>query len=100
MAASLCSRPPVRVLRLNLKGVYFDAIKKGEKTHEYRLAETWEKRLSGKQYDEIHLFLGYPKHGDETKTIRRQWKGYTVTTITHPHFGANPVRVLAIDVAG
>jgi hypothetical protein len=27
------------------------------------------------------------------------WKGYRLTTINHPHFGADPVEVFAIDVS-
>ena len=88
----------VRPLRLNLKGCYFDAIKAGTKTHEYRLADKWEKRLAGKTYDEIHLLRGYPKRGDESRILRRAWNGYTIEMIQHPHFGDKPVRVLAIDV--
>ena len=88
----------VRPLRLNLKGCYFDAIKAGTKTHEYRLAEKWEKRLDGKTYDEIHLLRGYPKRGDESRILRRAWNGYKIEMIQHPHFGDKPVRVLAIDV--
>lgn len=53
----------VELLRLNLKGCYFDAIRDGTKTHEYRLAAKWEKRLAGKTYDEILLLRGYPKRG-------------------------------------
>ena len=88
----------VRVLRLNLKGCYFDAIKAGKKNQEFRLAATWEKRLLGKVYDEIHLLRGYPKTGDESRILRRRWNGYRTVTITHPHFGPHPVLVLAIDV--
>lgn len=90
----------VRPLRLNLKGCYFDAIRDGEKTHEYRLADKWQRRLEGKAFPEIHLLRGYPKRGDESRILRRQWRGYTVETRQHPHFGPDPVRVLAIDVTG
>lgn len=87
-----------RVLRLHLKGEYFDAIRAGTKPFEYRLAEKWEPRLQGHTFDEIHLFRGYPKRGDESRTLRRQWRGYTRETRQHPHFGPDPVQVLAIDV--
>ena len=84
----------VAVLRLNLKGCYFDAIRDGTKVKEYRLAEKWEKRLAGMKYNEILLLRGYPKRGDGS----RKWSGYKMETRTHPHFGAAPVRVLTIDV--
>ena len=87
-----------RPLRLHLKGCYFDAIRAGTKTHEYRLADKWEKRLAGKSYDEIHLLRGYPKRGDESRVLRRVWRGYNIEWLTHPHFGCGSVRVLAIDV--
>lgn len=67
----------VRVLRLNLKGCYFDAIRDGTKPKEYRLAETWEKRIRNGCYrvgvDEILLLRGYPKRGDESRMMRRIW---------------------------
>jgi hypothetical protein len=85
-------------LRLHLKGCYFDAIRDGTKTHEYRLAEKWEKRLAGKTYNELHLLRGYPKRGDESRLLRRAWRGYKIAWLTHPHFGSGNVRVLAIDV--
>lgn len=88
----------VRPLRLHLKGCYFDAIRDGTKTHEYRLAEKWEKRLAGKTWDEIHLLRGYPKRGDESRLLRRAWRGYKIQWLSHPHFGSGEVRVLAIDV--
>lgn len=92
----------VRVLRLNLKGCYFDAIREGTKTKEYRLAEKWEKRIRNGCYrigvDEILLLRGYPKRGDESRVMRRIWNGYTIEEIQHEHFGPQKVRVLAIDV--
>lgn len=88
----------MNILRLNLKGCYFDEIKAGTKPKEYRLADKWEKRLAGKTFDQVHLFRGYPKRGDETRIIRRKWNGYVIETRSHPHFGPNPVRVCAIDV--
>lgn len=90
----------MRILTLHLKAEYWHAIAKGEKTEEYRKAnDYWERRLRGPEYDEIHLKLGYPKRGDESKTIRRKWAGYPPQKrITHPHFGEKPVSVYAIDV--
>ena len=97
--------PPIpgpQTLRLNLKGCYFDAIQRGEKSHEYRLADKWEGRIEARRYrpgfDEILLLRGYPSRTDSSRMMRRRWNGYTVETITHPHFGSAPVRVLAIDV--
>jgi hypothetical protein len=85
-------------LRLHLKTEYFNAIKSGEKPFEYRLRSIWESRIAGKPWTEIELLLGYPKKGDESRTIHRAWNGYEIKTLTHPHFGDKPVEVLAIDV--
>lgn len=97
----VCQRM-VRVLRLNLKYCYFDAIKDGTKTKEFRLAATWEKRVRNGCYrvgvDEILLLRGYPKLGDESRMMRRIWNGYSIEEIQHDHFGPGKVSVLAIDV--
>lgn len=93
------SKPLVRILHLHLKGEYFDEIRAGRKRKEFRLAKIWQKRLEGKEFDEIHIYRGYPKRGSPGQTIYRRWNGYTAETITHPHFGSKPVKVFAIDVS-
>jgi hypothetical protein len=88
-------------LQLALKGEYFDAIKAGTKTEEYRLANGyWSRRMNvpADLYDKIILTRGYPKRGDPDRTIELPWRGFTRKTITHPHFGPDPVEVFAIDV--
>lgn len=88
-------------LRLNLKGMYFDQIKSGEKLFEYRLVnDYWKKRLVGKRYDRVIFLRGYPKAGDEDKTIVRPYAGYEIQTLTHPHFGKEEVTVFAIHTGG
>jgi hypothetical protein len=86
-------------LYLSLKAEYFDAIRDGTKPEEYRLCTPyWRKRLEGRVYDSIALTLGYPTAGDAARHLHRPWRGYTVKTITHPHFGPEPVEVFAIRV--
>lgn len=86
-------------LHLNLKGEYFDQIKSGEKVEEFRLCTPfWNKRLAGRNYDGIMIKRGYPKADDAAKVIERPYKGWQMKTITHPHFGAQPVAVFAIVV--
>lgn len=86
-------------LTLNLKGEYFDKIKSGEKTEEYRLCKPfWAKRLEGRQYDQIIIVRGYAAKDDREKRIVRPYRGYEVKTITHHHFGPDPVTVYAIRV--
>jgi hypothetical protein len=89
----------MQTLQLNLKAVYFDAIAAGEKREEYRLATPyWRRRLEGRQFGGIVLKKGYPKRGDSSRTLARPWAGFTIKTITHPHFGPSPVQVFAITV--
>ncbi len=85
-------------LHLNLKGEYFDQIKAGTKQYEYRLSSKWLKRLSGKTFERIFVKRGYPKSGDMERIIERPWRGFVLQTITHPHFGNEPVQVCAIRV--
>ena len=89
----------MRTLTLPLKGEYFDAIKGGTKREEYRLATPyWRKRLADRSFDRIELTRGYPKREDASRRLVLPWKGYRMATITHPHFGPEPVEVFAIDV--
>lgn len=85
-------------LHLNVKGEYFHQIKDGTKPFEFRLSEKWLKRLKGKTFGRIFIKWGYPKRDDVSRIIERPWRGYELQTITHPHFGAEPVDVLAIRV--
>jgi hypothetical protein len=94
------------MLTLALKAEYFDAIRDGTKTEEFRLAnEYWTRRLfvkghSGpRQFSGIILTKGYPKRDDVARRIERPWRGFIRKTITHPHFGPEPVEVFAINVA-
>lgn len=98
-------------LHLALKAEYFDAIRDGEKTEEYRLInDYWTKRLHHpptpagnvcrREFDGIVLTKGYPKRGDTERTLELPWRGFSPRTITHPHFGPDPVEVFAISVAG
>lgn len=90
----------MKTLRLNLKGCYFDAIRDGTKLTEYRSFDKWWHRLSWQgPWGDILLLRGYPKADDESRMLRRKWNGFKVETITHPHFGPDPVSVCAIDVS-
>ncbi len=88
-----------KTLVLPLKGIYFDAIRRGEKVAEYRLVTPyWSKRLEGRSYKSVILKRGYPKNGDDERILVLPWQGVTRKTITHPHFGPSPVEVYAINV--
>lgn len=90
----------MRTLTLALNGEYFDAIKAGTKLEEYRLVTPyWRKRLEDRSYDRIELTRGYPAREDRSRRLTLPWRGCRVTTITHAHFGNEPVEVFAIAVA-
>ncbi|VVE47130.1 ASCH domain-containing protein [Pandoraea anhela] len=90
----------MRTLTIPVKGIYFDQIKAGTKSFEYRLRTGyWVKRLVGQQYDRVVLTRGYPKANDLARRIELPWRGYIEKTIKHPHFGSEPVPVFAIRVS-
>lgn len=87
-------------LILPLKGEYFDAIRDGYKTEEYRLRnDYWNRRLVCREYDRIVLTRGYPARDDHSRRLVRAWRGYVTKALTHPHFGPDEVQVFAIDVS-
>lgn len=89
------------ILHLHVKTEYFNAIKSGEKTREYRLAKPyWEKRLEVPflEYSGVIIYNAY-KPGSENR-LEFPWRGWTKETRTHKHFGADPVEVYAIHLAG
>ena len=86
-------------LILPLKREYFEQIKAGTKTEEFRLVnDYWIARLCFKNYQCIVLTLGYPKRSDIERRMVVPYKGYTIKQITHPHFGIDQVHVFALDV--
>lgn len=86
-------------LQLAVKGEYFDAMIRGEKTEEYRLCnDYWKKRLVNRKHDRLIITKGYPKRDDSSRRIDVPYDGYKIKTITHPHFGDKPVKVFAIKV--
>lgn len=88
----------VKILTLNLKKEYFEEIKNGTKLEEYReVREYWTKRLS-KEFSEIHIKLGYPKKGDQSRTIKFKYNGFKIKKIRHNHFGENEIKVYAINL--
>ena len=89
----------MKSLTLNLKREYFEQIKSGIKTEEYRLCTPyWSKRLEGKAFDKVIIKLGYPKNSEIEKIMEFPWKGYKKRKITHKHFGSGPVKVYAIKL--
>lgn len=88
-----------KILRLPVKALYFYQIRDLEKPEEFRLAnDYWRKRLENKTFDEVHITLGYPKAGDQDRTVIRPWRGFRRKWIKHEHFGEEAVDVFAIIV--
>lgn len=88
-------------LRLAVKREYFEQIKSGVKTEEYRLVnDYWIKRLDGKPFDTLTITMGYPKNDDTSRHLVFPYRGWVIKTITHPHFGDKPVEVFAINLVG
>lgn len=86
-------------LQLAVNGEYFDAMKRGEKTEEYRLVNSyWCRRILARKYHRLIITRGYPKKDDASRRIDIPYCGYEIKTITHKHFGDQSVKVFAIKV--
>ena len=89
----------MKTLTLNLKREYFEQIKSGIKTEEYRACTPyWSKRLEGKTFDKIVIKLGYPKNSEIEKILEFKYLGYDIKTIKHKHFGDDSVKVYSIKL--
>jgi len=89
----------VKTLTLPVKGIYFDQIKAGTKTEEYRLVTPyWARRLAFPPPDQVVITRGYPSRLDAERRMVLPWQGCEVKTITHEHFGPEPVEVFAVKV--
>jgi hypothetical protein len=87
-------------LHLPLKAEYFDQIKAGIKPFEWRdITDYWTKRLVGRVYENVIFKRGYPNKDDASRQVKMPYRGYEIQTITHPHFGPEPVTVYAIHSA-
>lgn len=85
------------LLNLPLRGDFFDQVAAGVKVEEYRLCTPyWRTRIEGKTFDGVLLTRGYPAADDEARRLLLPWRGYTLKTIRHDHFGPKRVRVFAI----
>lgn len=95
----------MRILHLNLKKQWFDAIKSGQKTEEYRLRnDYWKNRLIEKsngdlvpEFDRVCIKCGYPAKSDLNRIMVFECKGIIEQCISHPEFGYG-VQVYAIKL--
>lgn len=89
----------MKTLYLNLKKEYFESIKSGQKTEEYRLyTPYWRKRLENRPYDQMIVMCGYPPKNDSERRLTIPYNGYEIKTIDHEFFGSEPVKVFAIKI--
>lgn len=67
----------MKTVFLNLKKKWFEKIKSGDKTHEYRLASShWEKRLRGADIADVRL--GYPAARQVERIMRFEIKSISI----------------------
>lgn len=92
--------PLPRILTLRLKEGWWQQIRQGIKTEELRADTTFYRRmLIGRDYDEIHLWLGYPPKTELSKRLRFAWRGAQIVVRQHPFFGPHPVSMITIDLS-
>jgi len=81
-------------LFLILNAKYFNEIKSGKKTSEFRLmTEYWLKRLASKNWQHVTFQLGYAKKAER---IRKKINEIKISTVDNKFFGGNPVDVFEI----
>jgi hypothetical protein len=89
-----------RILTLRLKTIYWNQIAAGTKREELRLANPrYIRQLLSRDYDVIHLWLGYPPATEATKLLRFAWRGARRIRRQHEHFGPTPVDLIAVDLS-
>ena len=89
----------LRILHLHVTREYWEQMRDGKKLWEYRLADKWFKRIAHGNFDEVWIWLGYPKGSCTEKRLRFYWRGFKREEITHKHFGEKSVWVVSIDVS-
>lgn len=83
-------------LFLILKSEYFNEIKNGNKTSEYRsFSQYWLNRLTSKNWEYVTFQLGYAKNAPR---LRKKIIGIEIVTIEHKFFGSHPVDVFEIKI--
>lgn len=88
----------MNVLSLYVRREYFDAIRRGEKTVEYRLVQRWQNRVEGHTFTHVEICWGYPKRADDDRRLLFPWTSAPRQMIAHPEFGPEPVEVYAIHL--
>lgn len=83
-------------LFMTIKREYFDEIKAGTKTEEYRLVKPhWINKLVGKEYTHI-IFQN--RYSTDAPRIEVEYLGYEIKNITHEFFGDEEISVFALKL--
>jgi len=82
-----------KILHLHVRYKYFDQVKAGTKTKEYRVVKRYWNKILSKQYDEIYYWKGYTK-----EKLIFKYNGYNTELITHEEFGKKLILVFAIKL--
>ena len=76
----------MKTLHLTIKRKWFDMIASGEKKIEYRETKRyWDKRLLGREYDEVYFRNGYSKNAP---FMRVKYLGFSIRCTLNPDTGS------------
>lgn len=87
-----------KILHFHVKRKYWEQVRDGNKSEEYRKFDLklLKRLLVG--YDLIHYHLGYPSKKQKERTLIFRWNGFVDKKITHELFGKD-AHVFAIDLS-
>lgn len=88
----------MKILHLHVKAEYWDAVKRGEKTEEYRSIKPYWENILSKKYHLIYYYKGYPKKKDKNSLIIFKYNGYHKRRINHKILGPTPVMAFVIPL--
>jgi hypothetical protein len=81
-------------LIFHVRKKYFDQIKNGHKTEEFRIRSPyWIRRIQGIPHKTVFIYNGYTK-----EYLKFPYIGHAIVTITHEEFGPDPVEVFKIPL--
>jgi hypothetical protein len=84
-------------LTLVVKAEFFEAIRKGQKLEDYRVAsEYWRKRIEKEGIERVKIRLGFPKEEHPWNTMTFKFNGFERKRIKTKTYGDS--EVYAIDL--
>ena len=86
----------MKKLFLNIKKTYFEQIRNGTKTEEYRLYKPyWIKKILNRDYTHLIFRNGYSRNAPE---IQVEYLGYEIKKLTREFFGNEEVTVFVLKI--